>query len=393
MDKKLTPPSFKEIVSQLRYDWFGKDVQQTPTVSYVWTADQFGHFGLGFQITFLFSWILAAFFTDLPAWKTAIIAALLNMLLWIVKEVLDIVREKGRQGPLFPFNRRELWWNVATALFFISAGAIVAGAAGLGGIQAILALLVMLVPAAVLVIWWVKRKMTFQQVGLPFLFRLTNLCSTIVKPDPPKPDPGYRDALIALSEPPSAGGKAPRFPHVLLTGTVGSGKTCLACGIGTEYAFRLGIARYTTLVKLFEAAMERKEDAKTDHPPLEEQDGRILWPWRNVDLLIVDDVDALLVEPPLPEPKTATAAEATAKRPGDQNALRKIVFNQLAIVGIERFRTRRTVWVVSDPSEAEEWRDTIAEALGLPMKDDTALPVIRLLRDEKALAKMGKTRA
>ena len=87
MDKKLKPPSFKEIVSQLRYDWFGKDVQQTPTVSYVWTADQFGHFGLGFQITFLFSWILAALFTDLPAWKTAIIAALLNMLLWIVKEI------------------------------------------------------------------------------------------------------------------------------------------------------------------------------------------------------------------------------------------------------------------------------------------------------------------
>lgn len=388
MDKKLKPPSLKEIVSQLRYDWFGKDVQQTPTVSYVWTADQFGHFGLGFQITFLFGWILAALFTSLPAWKTAIIAALLNMLLWIVKEVLDIVREKRRQGPLFPFNRRELWWNVATALFFISAGAIVAGAAGLGGVQALIALLVMLVPAAWLVLWWVKRKMTFQQVGLPFLFRLTNLCSTISKPDP-----GYRDALIALSEPPTAGSKPLRFPHVLVTGTVGSGKTCLACGIGTEYAFRLGIARYTTLVKLFEAAVEREEESEAAHPPLEEQDGRILWPWRNVDLLIVDDVDALLVEPPLPKPTTPTAAEATAKRPGDQNALRKIVFNQLAIIGIERFRTRRTVWVVSDPSEAEEWRDTIAEALGLPMKDDNALPVIRLERDEKALAALGKTRA
>ncbi|MGO4675139.1 hypothetical protein AB4Z40_19775 [Bosea sp. 2YAB26] len=388
MDKKLTPPSLKEIVSQLRYDWFGKDVQQTPTVSYVWTADQFGHFGLGFQITFLFSWILAALFTDLPAWKTAIIAALLNMLLWIVKEVLDIVRERRRQGPLFPFNRRELWWNVATALFFIGAGAIVAGASGLGGVQAIVALLVMLVPATLLVLWWVKRKMTFQQVGLPFLFRLTNLCSTIERPDP-----GYRDALIALSEPPTKGANAPRFPHVLLTGTVGSGKTCLACGIGTEYAFRLGIARYTTLVKLFEAAVERKEDADSGHPPLEEQDGRILWPWRNVDLLIVDDVDALLVEPPLPKPTTATAAEATAKRPVDQSALRRIVFNQLAIVGIQRFRTRRTVWVVSDPSEAEEWRNTIAEALGLPVGDDTALPVIRLLRDEKALAAMAKTRA
>src|SRR5262245_33982986 len=52
-------PTIAEVSQQTYRDWFGKDVQETPTVSYVWTADQFGHFGLGFQITFLLGWIAA----------------------------------------------------------------------------------------------------------------------------------------------------------------------------------------------------------------------------------------------------------------------------------------------------------------------------------------------
>jgi hypothetical protein len=52
-------PDLKYVAQQAYRDWFGKDVQETPTVSYVWTADQFGHFGLGFQITYALSWIAA----------------------------------------------------------------------------------------------------------------------------------------------------------------------------------------------------------------------------------------------------------------------------------------------------------------------------------------------
>lgn len=389
MTGKLKPPSLKDVVKQLRYDWFGKDVQQTPTVSYVWTADQFGHFGLGFQITFLFGWIIAAIFTDLPAWKTAIIAAALNIVLWVAKEVLDIVRERKRQGPLFPLNTRELWWNVATALFYIGAGAVVAGAAGLGGWHAIIALVVLLVPAAILVIWWVRRKMTFQQVGLPFLFRLTNLCSKF------SAGVDHRDTVIALSTPERVNPLPPTIRHVLVTGSVGSGKTCLACGIGTEYAFRLGIARYTTLTKLFEATADCLPKTTPDKPhvDLEEQDGRVLWPWRDVDLLIVDDVDALLVEPPLPAfDKDSYVEAAVTKRADDQVSLREIVRHQLTIVGIERFKPRRTVWIVSDPEEAEAWRDTIAQSLGLSGGGNEALPIIHLERDEQALLALAKTR-
>jgi hypothetical protein len=122
--------------------------------------------------------------------------------------------------------------------FLHGCGAIIAGAAGIGGGKAaIISFLVLLVPAVILLVWWVRRKMTFQQAGLPFLYRLANLRSKIQGDSH-----ALRDATIALSMPPTGKDVAPLANHLLITGSVGSGKTCLACGIGTEYAFRLGIA-------------------------------------------------------------------------------------------------------------------------------------------------------
>src|SRR5262249_16594704 len=61
----LTPephlPTWKEVGCQAYRDWFGKDVQETPTVSYIWAADQFGHVGLGFQGTFLIAGLVPLF--------------------------------------------------------------------------------------------------------------------------------------------------------------------------------------------------------------------------------------------------------------------------------------------------------------------------------------------
>ncbi len=381
----LRPPTLKDVASQLYRDWFGKDVQSTPTVSYVWTADQFGHFGLGFQITFLFSWILPLLVSPVDASSLALIAAALNLGIWILKEALDYIRERRQKGSFFPFNSRELLWNVLTALFYIACGAIIAGAAGFGGGKAaIISFLILLVPAVILLVWWVRRKMTFQQAGLPFLFRLANIRSKIQGDSE-----SLRDATIALSTPPRGKDVAPPVNHLLITGSVGSGKTCLACGIGTEYAFRLGIARYTTLVKLLEAASPGKPGplAPVSGTPLEEQDGRVLWPWRDVDLLIVDDVNAMLDETPLPPSFAQAVDRGRAQRRDDIAAWRNIVRCQLDAIEIRRFKDRRTVWVVSDPDEANSWLATIADALGFPANErQAAILTVRLERDENALA-------
>src|SRR4029078_11356057 len=76
-----------EVVAQTYRDWFDKDVQETPTVSYVWTADQFGHFGLGFQITFLLGWIAALLGHGSKIVLLSLASA--NFSVWLIKETFD----------------------------------------------------------------------------------------------------------------------------------------------------------------------------------------------------------------------------------------------------------------------------------------------------------------
>src|SRR6516165_10419736 len=136
-------PDVKYVAEQAYRDWFGKDVQETPTVSYVWTADQFGHFGLGFQITYALSWI-AAILGYTSKWVVVGLATA-NVTVWVVKEWFDYLRElrKSKEAKsVFKFNGREILWNVFTALFYIAFGAIVAGAAAIDPRYGLISLLI-----------------------------------------------------------------------------------------------------------------------------------------------------------------------------------------------------------------------------------------------------------
>src|SRR5262245_10960933 len=163
---KPKPPGPLTVIRQAYKDGFGKDVQETPTVSYVWMADQFGHFTLGFAITFVFSWIAIWLWygTQPPEWLMAACAAV-HMDIWIAKAIRGCCREKenftlahtppGGTGQ-FPFNGKEIIWNVITALFYILTGAAVAGAVGYGPQYGVIALFVVLVPAILLGGWWLR---------------------------------------------------------------------------------------------------------------------------------------------------------------------------------------------------------------------------------------------
>src|SRR5690242_10942594 len=95
-DKKATAdvhlPNRCDVWRQVRYDLFEtKDVQDNPTYSYAWIADQGGHFSLGFLPTYLFAWIvtLAGHYGhfDTDGWNKWIGFGVFGI--WVVKELND----------------------------------------------------------------------------------------------------------------------------------------------------------------------------------------------------------------------------------------------------------------------------------------------------------------
>lgn len=334
-------PTIREVACQTYHDWFGKDVQETPTVSYVWTADQFGHFGLGFQITFVLTWFAKLLHYDNSRIYIELTAA--NLAVWIGKEVRDFFYERRlatAAAGKFPFNSRELWWNIFTALFFIGIGIVVASVSLFSPLWALRTSVISLPFVLVIGVWWLRRKITFQQAGLPYLYRLANF--------PPNLTDEEARKVQALVNP----NTMPDCQHLVLAGPIGAGKTSLAAGIGTEFAFRMGIGRYTTLVKLLQSNLKNPRGGIQEF-----QDGRTLWPWQNSDLLVVDDVDnagdmaaslthpSVLTEPPIAQVKMALS-----------RLLDDTVKAELA--------GRRTVWVIGD-TDPTPWMAMLQEVFGI----------------------------
>jgi hypothetical protein len=316
----LQRPSLLDIVHQSKRDFVGKDVQQNTTYSYVWSADQGGHFMLGFVPTFVVHWIGLALRQQFGVQNVfgseengILWSAGLVMACWTGLELYDLYdswRMARKGSGYFSFNLGNLIWNVATALIYFAFGAVIAALSAWGPAVVLAGLAILLVLQFFFVgVWWVRRKIIFQQAGLPYLYRIANFSSTIVATD----DKGRQvliDFIAGLAGPPPGidgtheiGEKFPRR-HLVITGSQRSGKSSLAAGIGTEFAFNGGIARYTTMSQLAQYVRNQKTlvpDVRAPNqrklPREDEQefnDGRILWQWPSVDLLIIDDMIELL---------------------------------------------------------------------------------------------------
>jgi hypothetical protein len=385
-------------------------VQDTPTATYSWVADQFGHFALGFEITFALSWVFVLQGWDqLPTilWVPALI-----LIGFSLKELSDYMtaRSKATQSKSdFPFDNGEILWNMGTAVLYIGLGVAIAGPAVVlsrrWDSQPALALvpLLLLIPVAVVAglvgVWWLRRKITFQQAGLPMMYRLAIFPNYLGEGAELKANIAYIDALIDPRQPSGR--------HLVIAGPPLAGKSSLATGVGTEFAFKEGIGRYTTLIKLLEAEPVRNPESDS---PSEFQDGRILWPLQSADILIVDDVDYLSGFQARVKRRMATEAVGAGAGHRSESARRVTEHEELAgdpteaIHEVElalrdrlpaSFRAelakRRSVWVVGDGSEAIAlaWATMVRQVLGLTGEPDAVKLVQLKMTVAEAIRRKG----
>lgn len=324
-----SPVSFVQVIRQAVSDWFGKEVQTGYTVTYIWMANQFGHFTLGFLFSFLAFWLVELFGGSLAhpwGWLLAVPVGL--FLFWSAKEIYDYQQAVRGAPKVFPVDHLAIALDAATAVYFISYGLVVAYASLISPLAAVVAFFVLLLTTLIPGVYWLSQKLVFQRAGLPFLYRLADFPVPLAKADVERVL-----QLFNLRGP---------WKHLLITGAPGSGRTSFAVGIGSEHAFKLGKARYTTFFKFLALARQPQE------PRI--QDGQELWPWRSVNLVLIDDVAPELAddEPCLYRPKEA------------EKALLGLPAEALAAL-----RSRRTVWVLGAPDQGAEWREALSRVLAV----------------------------
>ena len=352
-----------------RHDLFGtKDVQDSPTLSYVWLADQFGHFAIGFAGTLAGGGLIAGNF-GYPLVRSAISVGLALAAWFVWKEWRDFRAERSHAWPAssprpvpFAFNSGEILHNCLCACFYTFCGIVIAVLGAWRWWAGLAMFVVLLIVAGRVASWWLQRKVAFQQADLPYLYRLANFPEKFS-------DARDEEVIQELVCDPS-----PATRHVLISGPLGSGKTCLAVGIGTEYAFRLGIARFTSVIKLSQTGvaiagnqgLQPRRGRSFNAAPSTTadttfQDGRELWPFDRAELLIVDDLDGGITGPGPIGP--AVMLRALQAAPGG--------------AFFARMADRRTVWVAGTTDNAAAWRDVVAK---LVANGDTSAVALVCLR-------------
>lgn len=312
------------LAQQFGRDIYGKEVQNASTYSYTWMADQMGHVCLGILVNFFASWVVSWFAGPRTSDLLGFVLGAVGVSLWEWSAYSSAVKEATDR---FPLDIKNLRNNAIIAAAYMVMGVAVGFGFHLGFHVSAwwgVGIFVAMVPVAVLAAPpWLRQKIIWQKAALPYLFRLADAKDTI--------DIDTARALQKLIDAGAAPTTQATPRQVVISGPIGSGRSALAAGIGTEFAFRKAAVRYLSLGALLEFAAA----TRTAPPPPEFGDefgppNIRYWGWPRAQVLVIDDVGPII-----------------AAQNDDPGQFKSLLETKLAPIAAWLARCH-TVWVIGD---------------------------------------------
>lgn len=342
MSKSVSPPKIgpKELAWQFWKDIYGKEVQSAATYSYLWLADQAGHIALGILIQYLLQGIawsivhyipwVSSHLAENPTWAGFLLASLV-VSLWETSAYRSSAKEATDR---FPLNKKGLRNNAIIASVYMIIGAGIGFAINEGTWQGFFVFLACLLLAVILAPPWYREKIIWQKASIPYLFRLANFRPVISQED--------ADKIQSWLEGPVSAEKPEVF---VVSGGRLSGRTPLATGVATEMAFRKHKVRFLGFNDLSDMAIYKESFSGPDNI--------VYWPWREAQVLVIDDVGHAF-RGPIPTSEEEDLADFI-----------RIVKEMKKISG-EFFTDKNAIWLLDDVTSKtdKKWTKAIADLHG-----------------------------
>lgn len=314
------------VLRQLKEDLIGKDSHRGVTLTYSWLANQFGHFSLGFIPTFVVYLILL---NNTPAEKAITWATIGVAVAWTLFEAYNFLGPllRKRKQHVFKPDYRNIAFDTFTDLCFFYLGGLTAHLILVYSTSVLILLLFLVVLLFFFSRYWYVIKMYVQFPEFPYQLRLSQWIFSLS-------DENRKLLLQFLEE--------DRPTHLLLFGGVGTGKTSLAVAASTELAIRGKACQYTTATKAL--GMFFEEDEPNNDKP---------WQWREVNCLIIDDLNP---GHPIPEMLSPGHFWNLLTNPtcGEDNC--------------RSFKNQKVIWVIGDQDHGGAWQSMIMD-IGIAEED------------------------
>lgn len=316
------------LLVQFWRDIFGKEVQSAATYSYLWMADQMGHVALGIILQFALTFVLQYIFGLSDAWASGIALVGISGAVSFWEYRAYTVSARNASSGTFPLDTTLLRDNAVIATAYMVFGVLAGYAFHLHGWWGAAVFAVALLLCIFYAPYWLRQKIIWQKAALPYLSRLADLKATV----PPEQAKAIQD--LVDSHPGS-----PPWRQVIIAGAVGSGRTPMVTGLGTDLAFKGYKVRYTS----FDDLMEIDDQYLPDRPlpPIGSWGPRNIfyWPWFEAQVLLIDNV---------------SPAVGAGMRHRSVSELGSALNQSLALIR-EHLCNRHTVWVfgLDDPMNEE----------------------------------------